>query len=114
MTFYFFDLSHHYWSDFAWEDVNTNTNKHNMQTSSSVRRSLRSQVKALAAVSTSVLCLIGPFAVQSHLSRKPPLPLMLVPFAQAAGLPYTHSPLAASGLEHVSGIRGGQDLLIRI
>lgn len=44
-----------------------------------------SQVNTLGAVCTCVVCLIGPFAMESHLSRKHPLPLIVVPFAQAAG-----------------------------
>lgn len=80
MIFYLFDLNQPYWEDRAMEEVNTHTH-----TLSLAMQSLCSQVNALAAVSTSVLCLIGPFAVQSHLYRKPLLPLIAVPFAQAAG-----------------------------
>lgn len=78
-----FDLYKPYWTDHAKEEVNTHTLTHTNVCL--VRQPLCAQVNALAAVSTSVLCLIGPFAVQSHLSRKPLLPLITMPFAQAAG-----------------------------
>ena len=80
MSSFPFDLNQPYWEDHAKEEVNTH-----IHTLSLVRHSLCSVVNALAAVNTSVLLLIGPIAVQSHLSHKPPLPLMAMPFAQAAG-----------------------------
>lgn len=87
--------------------------------------SLGSQVNRLAAVSTCVLLLIGLFTVQSHLSRKPLLPLIPVPFAQSASYlthlqvgycKYNHLPLPLQtlsmlcfpGLEHVLGLKEGR------
>lgn len=93
MSFSPFDLNQPYWMDHPKEEVDAHTH------TSLVKQSHCSQVNALAAVSTSVLFLIGPFAVQSHLSRKPLLPLIAMPFAQAAGrqqaisYQHTHQPL---------------------
>lgn len=89
MTFSRFDLNQPYWTDHPEEEVDKNAQ------TSSVNRS---QVNALAAVCASVFSLIGPFAVQSHLFRKPLLPIIAVPFAQAAGYQRTQQPCPSAYL----------------
>lgn len=89
------------------------------------RQSFSSQVNALAAASTSSFCLIGPFAMRSHLCRKLGLPLIM-PFVQAAGrLPANPPPptdalpsglwvaLRGLGFDRVPGIRGVQAFALR-
>lgn len=65
------------------------------------------EVNKLAVVSTSPFCLIGPFAVQSHLSWKPLPSLIALPFVQAPDLLVKGkhtclSPAFCNGLQIVS------------